>query len=307
MKDLSIDIETLSLKPNATILSIAAVLFDRESGDVGPHLHIACCFGQGRDIDWQVVDWWKEPQQAAAWAELLAFQKNQPYRLDWALEKLARFIRQHHPERIWGNSPSFDLVILTDAFRQHDIPAPWPFWVERDCRTLVNVCRQITGVDPKKQVAFDGTAHSALADAIYQARYASAAYRLLANSRNNRQAAILQWANTTFGNATADNTGERIRRLLEETVELAQALGLDASDINPIVGHVYAKPAGNIAQEIGQVGVSLLGLAEHLRISAEDEELNEFERIRSLPADYWQSRQNTKAEKGIARASSAGL
>jgi len=150
-----------------------------------------------------------------------------------------------------------------------------------------------------------GTAHSALTDAIYQARYVSAAYRLLAETRNNRQTAILQWANTTFGAATADNTGERIRRLIEEAVELAQAVGLEADAIKDIVDHVYAKPHGHINQEIGQVGVSLLGLSEHLHISADDEERKEFERITALPPEHWQARQNAKAEKGLALASTA--
>ncbi len=119
-------------------------------------------------------------------------------------------------------------------------------------------------------------------------------------SRNQRQADILQWANETFGAATADNTGERIRRFAEEAVELAQAIGLDKQAMLDIVEHVYAKPEGDVAQEIGQVGVSLLGLAAHLNISAESEECAEFERVKSLPAGYWQGRQNAKAKKGLA-------
>ena len=122
-------------------------------------------------------------------------------------------------------------------------------------------------------------------------------------SRNDRQTNILNWANETFGAATADNTGERIRRFVEEAVELAQAVGLDKKAMLDIVEHVYARPAGDVAQEVGQVGVSLLGLAAHLNISADSEEFTEFERLKSLPADYWQARQNAKAEKGLALAS----
>ncbi len=123
--------------------------------------------------------------------------------------------------------------------------------------------------------------------------------------RQDRQREILQWAITTFGTSTADNTGERIRRFAEEAVELAQAVGLDKQAMLDILEHVYAKPAGNIKQEIGQVGVSLLGVAEHLNISADREEHAEFERLKSLPAHYWQARQNAKADKGIGLASTA--
>lgn len=124
------------------------------------------------------------------------------------------------------------------------------------------------------------------------------------NSRRaQRQSAILEWANATFGEATASNTGERIRRFAEEAIELVQAAGLDKQALHDIIDHVYAKPAGNVAQEIGQVGVSLLGLSEYLGIQADDEEQKEFDRIQSLPSDYWQARQNAKAGKGLGLAS----
>ncbi|MEE7625404.1 hypothetical protein V3O24_04460 [Methylobacter sp. Wu8] len=127
----------------------------------------------------------------------------------------------------------------------------------------------------------------------------------MTETRNTRQRQILEWANKTFGKSTADNTGERIRRFAEEAIELAQAVGLDKQAMIDIIEHVYAKMPGNVAQEIGQVGVSLLGLAEHLNIQADEEESKEFERIKSLPADHWQARKNAKADKGIALMSTA--
>jgi len=123
--------------------------------------------------------------------------------------------------------------------------------------------------------------------------------------RTDRQTAILRWANTTFGAETADVTGERIRRFLEEAIELSQAVGLEQDDVENMVEYVFARPAGAVAREIGQVGVSLLALAEHLNINAEHEERTEFERIASLPADHWQARQNAKADKGMGLASTA--
>ncbi|WP_367154696.1 hypothetical protein [Methylomonas sp. HYX-M1] len=125
------------------------------------------------------------------------------------------------------------------------------------------------------------------------------------SDRQDRQTKILQWTIATFGQATADNTGERIRRFLEEALELAQAVGLDQDAAQNMVEYVYSRPTGHVNQEIGQVGVSLLALSEHLHINAEHEEFAEFQRITSLPADHWQSRQNAKAGKGIALASSA--
>lgn len=119
-------------------------------------------------------------------------------------------------------------------------------------------------------------------------------------ARFTRQQQILQWACATFGAATADNTTERTQRFAEEAVELVQAVGLSKEAMLNLVEYVYSRPAGKINQEIGQVGVSLLALAEHLKISADAEEVAEFERIASLPAEHWTTRQNAKAGKGIA-------
>lgn len=118
--------------------------------------------------------------------------------------------------------------------------------------------------------------------------------------RNALQRQILQWACQTFGTETAANTGERISRFAEESLELMQSAGMNKTAVLKLVDYVYSRPAGEIKQEIGQVGVSLLGYAEHLGISADAEEQAEFNRILSLPPDHWQSRQNAKAKKGIA-------
>ncbi|QSB01999.1 hypothetical protein JWZ98_03285 [Methylomonas sp. EFPC1] len=124
-------------------------------------------------------------------------------------------------------------------------------------------------------------------------------------NRMSRQTSILQWAINTFGEETANVTGERIRRFLEEAIELAQAVGMEDEEVINMVEYVFARPAGNVAQEIGQAGVSLLALAQHLNINAEHEERKEFDRITSLPAEHWQARQNAKADKGMALPSTA--
>jgi len=122
----------------------------------------------------------------------------------------------------------------------------------------------------------------------------------LDNSRLTRQQRIQQWCNATFGIDTANNTAERTLRFTEEAIELAQAVGMSKEIMLNLVEYVYSRPSGKVSQEIGQVGVSLLALAEHLNISADAEEQAEFDRITSLPAEHWQARQNAKADKGVA-------
>jgi len=124
-------------------------------------------------------------------------------------------------------------------------------------------------------------------------------------SRDNRQHETLNWAQKTFGNQTANNTGERIARFAEEALELAQAAGMDKSTVLALVDYVFSRPVGEIKQEMGGVGISLLAYAEHIGISANEAEHEEFIRVTSKDAAYFQTRQNAKAVAGIGLPSTS--
>ncbi|MNR25883.1 hypothetical protein D3C85_1430560 [compost metagenome] len=49
-------------------------------------------------------------------------------------------------------------------------------------RTVVDMGRDLLGFNPKKEMPFEGVAHTALADAKHQARYVSAIYQRLATT-----------------------------------------------------------------------------------------------------------------------------
>jgi NTP pyrophosphatase (non-canonical NTP hydrolase) len=116
--------------------------------------------------------------------------------------------------------------------------------------------------------------------------------------RNVRQQKILRWAVTTFG-ADASTEAERITRFAEEAVELAQAAGLDKGKMLALVEHVYGKPVGERAQEVGGVGLTLLAYCEAAGLSAEAEERREWARALAFPADQIRKRQNAKADAGL--------
>jgi len=72
-----------------------------------------------------------------------------------------------------------------------------------------------------------------------------------------RQERILTWAIDTFGEV-AKNPHERAARLVEEAIEVAQAVGLPLDTVDIIAGRVYSRPPGELAQEIGNLhGVPL--------------------------------------------------
>lgn len=71
------------------------------------------------------------------------------------------------------------------------------------------------------------------------------------------QEACLAWADQCFKPYVVNDVRERLRRFLEEALELVQSLGLPRDMAHRLVDYVYDRPAGNPDQEVGGVGVTL--------------------------------------------------
>lgn len=70
------------------------------------------------------------------------------------------------------------------------------------------------------------------------------------------QARVSAWAESCFVAKHYDMT-QRGDRLLEEVLELLQAKGYDPARVSKLVDYVYSRPAGDPAQEVGGVMVTL--------------------------------------------------
>lgn len=135
--------------------------------------------------------------------------------------------------------------------------------------------------------------------------FARAIVELLPTSRDARQAMVIDWVRRCFGEACATDGPERGARVLEEALELAQVAGLPLARAAHLTNHVYSKPVGAIAQEIGGVAITLLSFAAYAGLSADAEEIREFNRIMALPVDHFKRRHREKASEGITRAPEA--
>ncbi|HHT0361153.1 TPA: 3'-5' exonuclease, partial [Klebsiella pneumoniae] len=107
--------------------------------------------------------------------------KNSAMAISTALIQLVVFIRGNsEPGRVqvWGNGATFDNVIMRASYDRVDIPCPWHFANDRDVRTIVELGRTI-GINPRRDIPFEGDMHNALADAKHQAKYVSAIWQQL--------------------------------------------------------------------------------------------------------------------------------
>jgi hypothetical protein len=74
------------------------------------------------------------------------------------------------------------------------------------------------------------------------------------------QARVDPWLMACFGEAIARDQQERSHRFIEEALELVQACGCTASEAHQLVDYVFGRPAGEKAQEVGGVMVTLAAL-----------------------------------------------
>ena len=119
------------------------------------------------------------------------------------------------------------------------------------------------------------------------------------HERDMRQLAVFEWAKEAFTSA-ATTPNERAARFLEEALELAQAQGIAQSYVEALTKHVYSKPIGEVKQEVGGCGVTLLAYCESVGVSADDEEYEEVKRVIAIDPSYFRKRHNIKAAAGVA-------
>lgn len=176
-KCLMIDIETLGFRNTSAILSISAVPFNILSGDVrvyrfNRNISLDSSLEYNLSIDESTVAWWfRQPENA-----LIPLLKDR-INLYKALEELTAFIKESKVEQVWSNSPTFDLAILRNAYKNTQLECPWEFYQERDVRTVASLVPSI-----KKEMKFDGTAHNAEDDCLHQIKYLTKTVQVLTSS-----------------------------------------------------------------------------------------------------------------------------
>ena len=178
---LMIDLETMGKNPDAPIISIGAIFFDPQTGDMGPEFSKTIDLETaGGVIDRDTIKWWLKQSREAQSAIM-----TDEIPLDDALLQLREFIDENSGEffvQVWGNGANFDNTILRRSYERQGIPCPWRYYNDRDVRTIVELGKAID-FDARTATPFEGERHNALDDARYQAKYVSAIWQKLIPSQ----------------------------------------------------------------------------------------------------------------------------
>lgn len=124
-------------------------------------------------------------------------------------------------------------------------------------------------------------------------------------ARDQRQQRVFDWCVAAFGVGQSTSIEQRGLRLLEEAIEAYQAAGCDPAQAHKLVDYVFARPPGNLSQELGGVGMTVLALANAVGISADDAEARELERVLSKPLAHFAARNKAKNDAGFIAPASA--
>ncbi|MBS9066448.1 3'-5' exoribonuclease [Escherichia coli] len=178
---LMIDLETMGKNPDAPIISIGAIFFDPQTGDMGPEFSKTIDLETaGGVIDRDTIKWWLKQSREAQSAIM-----TDEIPLDDALLQLREFIDENSGEffvQVWGNGANFDNVILRRSYERQGIPCPWRYCNDRDVRTIVELGKAVD-FDARTAIPFEGERHNALDDARYQAKYVSTIWQKLIPSQ----------------------------------------------------------------------------------------------------------------------------
>lgn len=175
MKNVMFDLETMSSRPNAAILSIGAVEMDLVNLRLGKRFYsnveLDNCLELGLHSSDDTVKWWSEQPQEAREAlanGAIPLVDSLSFLCEW----LAKIGCHREYTRVWGCGASFDIVILESAFRACDMEVPWSFRNHMCYRTKKNEHKATV-----PQVHLPVVKHHALDDATVQALHLLDIYR----------------------------------------------------------------------------------------------------------------------------------
>lgn len=175
-----IDIETLSTHTDAVVIEIAAVEFNKVTGEIGEIYHERIkneeWFTLKRHIDPSTLKWWLQQSEEAR--NNLTESREDDNNIFDAMGLLTAFVsrcdnpnyekdKDERTVTVWGNGSTFDITILQNLYEQINIyPIPWKFWAVNDVRTIVALNPKV-----KENCTFEGIKHCAVDDCKHQIKY----------------------------------------------------------------------------------------------------------------------------------------
>lgn len=129
-----VDLETLGVKGDAVFLSIAAIKFDKETGELGDrfkrNISLDSALKLGLKVEEQTLKWWMDQR-----IEHLKAMFVDSVPIQSALLEFSIFIKPKDGIQftLWGNSARFDLQKISTAYNLLGLKEPWDSYGHERC------------------------------------------------------------------------------------------------------------------------------------------------------------------------------
>jgi hypothetical protein len=190
MNNVMIDLESLGQEAGNVIVTLSAVQFDLETGEMGrifdKSIKIADSQRHGLTIDVSTVLWWMGQNEDARMQLIESQNKAEDLTLvladfkKWLSNLPNSHLRTVYDRRdihVWGRGPRFDMALLSYAYKAIQYQeTPWDFRKERCVRTYEALAPHIKKEFDAKR---EGTFHNGVDDAKHQIKYIVAIHQQL--------------------------------------------------------------------------------------------------------------------------------
>lgn len=185
-----VDLETLSTRYDASIISIGAIKFNPHGDDrtefeswmSDPDLALDsnkyfCSYlipSQAGHIETETIIWWLQHPEAGKEAAKAIHTE------EAALNAFTDWLGSTRNLVVWAKSPSADCVWLKNAWnRQGKASTPWTFKSERDVRTIQEIARDVSGKSIKEWKPDSILTHTPLVDCALQIYQVQESFRMM--------------------------------------------------------------------------------------------------------------------------------
>jgi len=165
--DVMVDIETTGTQPNRSgILQIGAVKFNLAERTVSPNLfNRSLRVPAWRSWDEDTREWWAK--QPDVLYNIVARSESPRVVMDdfvqWAMQPGGQL-------RFWAKPTSFDFSFVSSYLRDFELPQPFSYRDATDMNSFFSGLYFPLPVDREGEPTMVGTAHNALADALFQTK-----------------------------------------------------------------------------------------------------------------------------------------
>lgn len=179
MKDIMLDIETLGVSEKAVMIQLAAVRFNRSTGEIGGEFCMSAtpesCEEHGFLRDESTEQWWATQNQ-----EVFNDILNNAVRVEQVIQQFNGFLQPHKETIVWSHA-TFDFPIVQNYLKKMS-SYHMNFRNARDIRTLVD----LSGIDLSKYDWGKEKTHNALDDCKFQIKYCVDAFKILESRKVKR-------------------------------------------------------------------------------------------------------------------------